>query len=81
MSQFLVEKLISDPAHWDYQVSKVREFRDSLAESIAIGKANLRPRKEVVIKPLHEDSAPLRGLALASVMEKRGVLRGWGGNC
>lgn len=81
MSQLRVEKLITDPSHWNHQVSKVREFRDSLAESIAIGKANLRPKKEVVIKPLHEDSAPLKGLELASLMEKRGVLRGWGGNC
>jgi len=74
MSQFLVEKLITDPEHWEYQVSKVREFRESMRESIAKGKANLKPKRDVVIPPLHNDSPPLHYLSHARILAKRGWL-------
>jgi hypothetical protein len=66
---------------YQHQLSKLKEFRQTMNNKFFAGKANQKQRPEVTIPALHEDSAPLRGLELASVMEKRGVLRGWGGNC
>lgn len=71
----------AEAKHYQHQISKLNEFRQTMNRKFFAGQANQKQRPEVTISPLHDDSAPLRGLALASVMEKRGVLRGWGDNC
>ena len=77
MSKYKTE---AEAKRYQHQISKLNEFRQTMNRKFFAGQANQRQRPEVTIPALHEDSAPLRGLALASVMEKRGVLREWGGN-
>lgn len=52
MSNQVITSLITDPAHWDYQRSKLREFKNNMRQCIQKAKQ----AEQVKSKPLQNQS-------------------------
>ena len=64
----------AEAKRYQYQLTKLQEFRQTMSNKFLAGKANRKQIPEVTIPPLHNDSAPLTGLAQAAILKNRGWL-------
>lgn len=64
----------AEAKRYQHQLTKLQEFRQAMSNKFLAGKANRKQKSEVIIQPLHNDSAPLMGLAHAAILKNRGWL-------
>ena len=67
-------KNADEAQRYQTQLTKLRDFRKQMSEKYFASKASQEQKPEVTIQPLHNDSAPLMGLAHAAILKNRGYL-------
>lgn len=73
MSQLLVEKLISDQAHWEHQLKKLREFKNNMRKHIQKAKEAEQPKPQP-IQSKSDHNIRKQALIMAARAKQRVVL-------